>query len=171
MLQRNTQDFYKHNCFRLPLWLWQELLEAYPALASVAVWDPFYDDGASKCRMREAGFKHVRHTKTDCYGISHKWKSCLIVSNPPFSIKAQILQHLFLLERAFVLLLPVRSLFTKYFQPWRHLVKLIIPTKTFATSAMTVDCVFVCYKLDQQRSSPGATSATLFSCPLCPFHI
>jgi hypothetical protein len=128
------------------VWLWQELLQACPSLASFDVWDPFYNDGASKCRMRAAGFKHVRHTKTDFFGISHKWKGCLIVSNPPFSIKARILQHLFLLDRAFVLLLPVRTIFTKYFQPWKLLVKLIVPTGTFATSSITVDCVFVCYK-------------------------
>ncbi len=41
-------------------------------------------------------------------------------------------------SRTGLLLLPVRTLFTKYFQPRKHLVKFIIPTKTFAFSAMTV---------------------------------
>jgi hypothetical protein len=96
--------------------------------------------------MREAGFKQVRHTKTDFFRNSQKWKNSLIVSNPPFSIKARILQHLFLLDRAFILLLPVRAMFAKYFRPWRQRVNIIMPTNTFRASNLAVDCVFVCYK-------------------------
>jgi hypothetical protein len=140
-----TFSTIQSDCQSTPVWLWQELLNVFPSLENTRVWDPFYNDGASSCRMREAGLKRIRHTKMDFFAISHKWQTDLIVSNPPFSIKSRILKHLFTIDRAFVLLLPVRTLFTKYFQPWRHRVKLIMPTKAFMTTKLSVDCVFVCY--------------------------
>jgi hypothetical protein len=80
-----------------PEWLWQELVDAYPDLRTMKIWDPFYCDGASKKLMHKAGMMNVRHSKHDFFAAldaPFRTSTYTIVTNPPFSIKKRILHEL-----------------------------------------------------------------------------
>lgn len=143
---RSDTNTYSADCQSTPQWMWEELATAIPSLTKTEVWDPFFNEGASKTRMKNAGFEIVRHTKVDFFRNHGRWPKAVIVSNPPFSIKARILGLLISIDRPFVLLLPIRTIFAKYYRPWKKLIKLVVPTKALIDNGKTTECVFMCYK-------------------------
>jgi hypothetical protein len=139
-----------------PEWLWQELVDAYPDLRTMKIWDPFYCDGASKKLMHKAGMMNVRHSKHDFFAAldaPFRTSTYTIVTNPPFSIKKRILHELEARGRAYIMLLPVHVLFRKYFLPIRHKCKFIFPSKTWIDESQNRDCVFVCRRCGPPESA------------------
>lgn len=138
-----------------PAWLWNELVQAYPALCSKKVWDPFYCDGKSKTLMHKAGIKTVRHSNMDFFvalDAPYRTSAYTIVTNPPFSIKERILKELEARGRAYIMLLPIHVLMRKYFLPIREKCKYIFPSKGWVDNGISRDCVFVC-----RRCGPSQT--------------
>jgi hypothetical protein len=150
---RDAQHTLLADCHTTPMWMWKELIGAYPAIARAQVWDPFYHDGKSKMLMQRAGFMKVRTTKVDFFEQVSKWKYDIIVSNPPFSIKKRIMQELFEADRPFILLLPVVTLLANYFfKHYRKKCKLIFPSNRFMDEQVRIACVFICFKCGPRRT-------------------
>lgn len=85
------------------------------------LWEPFPGTGRSTRYMRGLGFEVWENDHEDFFQQSFPPekvgdKTVFLVSNPPFSIKQQILEYL--QEKGwgrFLLFLPAATLFTKYF--------------------------------------------------------
>ena len=139
--------------YTTPGHVWQDLVRTWPRLKTKHVWDPFYNDGASKTHMQDAGIKRVVHTKGDFFAHVYDVECDIIVTNPPFSIKKRILQTLMSARKPFIMLVPVNTLFTQYFAEYRAHIKLMMPKTRIhymrdgvPTHRANFDSVFICYK-------------------------
>ena len=76
------------------------------------IWEPFYGDGKSGEFLRKLGFEVIHENKD--FFLHNEGE--IVVSNPPFSIKKEVLTRLKELGKPFILLLPTATQQTKYFQ-------------------------------------------------------
>ena len=103
------------------------------------LWEPFVGSGHSTRHMRSSGFQVTNGDDPDFFKqtvpVAPAGMKTVLVSNPPFSIKRQILSHLDTLGMNDVaLLLPAPVLFTKYFREYskEHHVQMVIHSKRCA---------------------------------------
>lgn len=148
---------------------WEDIYEYIPDRfknSKAVVWEPFYGSGTSAKYLREMGFKvyskdedffKVTKKKLDSKGIE------LVITNMPFSIKADVFERLKLLDIPFICLVPTTSIHTKYFkesfEKKNKFIQLIIPYKKRQYDKMGLapgekqndNCSFyslyVCYKV------------------------
>ena len=140
----------KFDDFNTPIKVWKDIEEYIPK--DKVIWCPFYNDG--------------KHTLIDLkYNVIHENKDFftyqpdnydIIVDNPPFSIKKQILQRLLLLDKPFILIMPVSTLCYQYFKSYKNKIQIIIPPKRYnwkpeKQSSATFDTLFYCYKMNLPR--------------------
>ena len=76
------------------------------------IWEPFYGDGKSGEFLRKLGFEVIHENKD--FFLHNEGE--IVVSNPPFSIKKEVLTRLKELGKPFILLLPTPTQQTNYFQ-------------------------------------------------------
>ena len=88
----------KHDNYTTPKSAWEEIAHLIPKDKCIS--DPFYCNGSSGMYLRELGFECI-HNNEDFF--LHN-RGDIVVSNPPFTIKKQILQRLVKLEKPFILL-------------------------------------------------------------------
>ena len=105
---------------------WEDIYEYIPdrfkngnGKGNTVVWEAFYGSGTSAKYLREMGFK-VYSKNEDFFKVTKKKldskKIGLVVSNPAFSRKAEVLRRLKELGIPFILLLPTTTIHTKYFK-------------------------------------------------------
>lgn len=118
------------------------------------IWEPFPGTGHSTRYMKSKGFTVTNGNHPDFFqqNVPHAEndKELVLVTNPPFSIKRQILERLAELGvRKVALLLPAPVLFTQYFQRYclDHKVQTIIHSKR---------CKFI----DPRTGKPSKKSAS-----------
>jgi len=134
------------------------------------LWEPFKGTGRSTDYMRKKGFEVTNGDNSDFFQQtlprpSSSSKEIILVSNPPFSKKREILEHLKGLGvRKFALLLPVGTLFTRYFAELfpkcstqliltQGRVKFIDPvTQEAYKGSCSFDVVWICVELGLMRS-------------------
>ena len=87
------------------------------------IWESFWGDGTSGEHLRALGFQ-VIHKNIDFFDSN---EGEIIVTNPPFSKAKAILKRLKLLNKPFVLILPISKLNRKYFQSLFPDIQLIFP--------------------------------------------
>jgi hypothetical protein len=87
----------------------------------------------------------------------------IVITNPPFSIKKQVLERLKELEKPFIMILPTLTLQTKYFKRiFKDDIQIIMPTsKVFfykwingekvKYDKLSYYCCYVCYKMNLQK--------------------
>lgn len=134
------------------------------------LWEPFKGTGRSTDYMRKKGFEVTNGDHSDFFQQtlprpSSSTKELVVVSNPPFSKKRDILEHLKRLGvRKFALLLPVGTLFTRYFADLfpncstqliltQGRVKFIDPvTQVAYKGSCSFDVVWICVELGFMHS-------------------
>lgn len=77
------------------------------------IWDPFYCDGRIKEFFSHLGYTCI-HERRDFFEYE-PFLYELIVTNPPYSIKEQVLKRLLALGRPFAVLMPLSTIATSYF--------------------------------------------------------
>lgn len=78
----------------------------------ITIWEPFYCDGSSGRDLEALGYKVIHNTNdffTSCEGD-------MVVTNPPFSRKQDILKRLSILCKPYILLAPAYMLASVYFR-------------------------------------------------------
>ena len=93
-----------------PEWVWKILAPYIPN--DKVIWEPFYHEGLSGEYLTNLGF-NVIHKNIDFFDND---EGEILISNPPFTIKKQILQRLKLLNKPFIMLLPLSTFTTKFFR-------------------------------------------------------
>jgi len=128
------------------------------------IWEPFKGSGHSTRHMKSQGFQVTNGNNSDFFKqsvpIAPPGMKTVLVSNPPFSIKREILKHLEALGvHDVALLLPAPVLFTKYFREYCkvHQVQVVIHSKRCAFIDTTTgkaggsasfDVAWICVGLD-----------------------
>ena len=131
------------------------------------VWEPFPGSGHSTRHVRSRGFQVTNGDDPDFFKQTvpdtPAGMRLVLVSNPPFSIKREILSHLEALGvHQVALLLPAPVLFTKYFREYcaSHAVQLVIhskrcafldPVNGKAGGSASFDVAWICVGLELER--------------------
>ncbi len=91
------------------------------------IWSPFYCDGKQKEYFEDMNI-NIIHEDKDFFSYTPKYD--IIIDNPPFSKKKQILNKLKELDKPFILICPSMMLSYKYFQnDFKNDIQVIIPSK------------------------------------------
>ncbi len=147
-----------HNDYMTPKYAWENIKEYIPK--DKIIWEAFYGDGKSGEYLTELGFQ-VIHKDIDFFEND---LGDIIVSNPPFSDAKKVLQRLKVIDKPFILILPVSKITTQYFKEWADKIQIIIPSNRIHftkfidgkvpenwKNACNFDCFYYCYKMDLPR--------------------
>ena len=104
-----TNRLSEHDHYLTPFHIWEKIAHLLPR--DREVWEPFYAEGSSGAHLERLGFR-VRHDPLEDF-FQHNHGD-IIVSNPPFSKKREVLERLYTIGKPFVLILPASSLATQY---------------------------------------------------------
>jgi hypothetical protein len=105
----------KKDQYGTPASAWQNVAHLLPA--HLRIWEPFWMDGASGQYLRALGFT-VHHENEDFFKIDKAGalqRGDIVVSNPPFSRKQELLRRLKDLGLPFVLILEDNVQATEYY--------------------------------------------------------
>lgn len=90
------------------------------------IWSPFYCDGKQKDHFKDMGFDII-HEDEDFFSYTPEYD--MVIDNPPFSKKKEILKRLKELDKPFILVCPSMLLSYKYFQEDFKDIQILIPYK------------------------------------------
>jgi hypothetical protein len=137
--------------YETPKYAFESILPYIPK--DKLIWDPFFCNGLSGQYMAELGL-NVYHEDSDFFQSDH---GDMILTNPPFSKKKDVLHRMILLNKPFIMLLPSSTINYQYFQKLfrdRH-IQLLIPSKRvqfiknrLQTKGCSFDCMWFAYKMD-----------------------
>jgi hypothetical protein len=103
---------------------WELIKEYIPT--DKEIWSPFYCTGKQKEYFKELGFDII-HEDEDFFENN---KGDVVIDNPPFSLKKEVLTRLKELDKPFILIIPTCLLSLKWFQTlFNNEIQMIIPTK------------------------------------------
>ena len=119
-LMTNSKEM-KDDDYMTPKSVWESVQQYIPK--DKVIWEAFYGDGKSGEYLQELGFK-VIHDKIDFFMED---KGDIIVTNPPFSRKIDVLKRLKVLGKPFMLVLPASTLGTKALQTLFPDIQVIVP--------------------------------------------
>jgi len=89
------------------------------------IWSPFYCDGKQKEYFEEMGY-NIIHEDKDFFNYTPEYD--IVVDNPPFSKKKEVLTRLKELDKPFMLIAPSVLLCYKYFQDYfKDNLQIIVP--------------------------------------------
>lgn len=156
----HTKTFLKYDDYMTPKSAWENISGFIPK--DKVIWEAFYGDGKSGDYLRELGCKEVIHEPIDFFENN---KGEIIVSNPPFSKKREILTRLKELGKPFILIMPSSSINTSYMRNlYKEDIQIIIPRKRIHfikqidgevpegyKSSCNFDCFYYCYKMNLPR--------------------
>jgi len=147
----HTKTFTLHDDYMTPRSAWESIMKYIPD--DKVIWEPFYGDGKSGQDLRELGL-NVIHKDNDFFECDF---GDLVVSNPPFSKKKEILQRLKELDKPFILLMPQNTLNNNYIRElFDGEIQIIVPRRRIQflkngeeehPKKCNFDCFYYCYKL------------------------
>lgn len=142
--------FSKDDEYYTPKEAWKNIAHLIP---KVTIWEAFYGNGKSGEFLRELGFE-VIHERLDFFENN---LGDIVVSNPPFSLKKEIITRLIKLGKPFILLMPSCTLNTQYIKLVPGL-QVIVPRRRIQfikdgkqTSRCNFESLYFCYKMNLGR--------------------
>lgn len=150
----HTKTFLKFDDYMTPKLAWENIRDYIPT--DKIIWEPFFGDGKSGEYLSELGFE-VLHEKEDFYDND---KGEIVVSNPPFSDKKNIIKRLIELDKPFILLMPQNTINNVYIKELlKDNLQILIPRKRIhfirngieKTNKCNFDCFYYCYKMNLPR--------------------
>ena len=155
MAEFESKTFLKHDDYMTPKYAWENIQQYIPN--DKVIWEAFYGDGNSGTFLKELGYETI-HEPVDFFEND---LGQIIVSNPPFSKTKEIMKRLLVLDKPFILILPVSKINTSYFREWKDKIQIIIPRKRIHfeklidgkvpenwKNACYFDSFYYCYKMD-----------------------
>lgn len=156
----HTKTFTKHDSYMTPKSAWENIKDYIPK--NKVIWEPFYGDGASGKHLTELGF-NVIHEPIDFFTNN---KGQVIVSNPPFSMKKEVLIQLKKNNKPFIMIMPSSAINTLYirqlFADSNDKLQILIPRRRIQfekivdgvkvqSNRCNFDCFYYCWKLNLPR--------------------
>jgi hypothetical protein len=153
----HTKTFAVHDDYMTPKSAWEAIKDYIPR--DKVIWEPFYGNGDSGRFLTELGLT-VIHEDLDFFENN---KGDIVVSNPPYSNKKEVVKRLVELDKPFVLLMPSATMLCTYMRDYlaEHL-QIIIPRRRIQFHKLTngvlstenkcnFDCYYFCYKMNLPR--------------------
>lgn len=141
------------DIFYTPRHAWEAIKQFIPN--DKVIWEPFVGESNSGVYLSELGF-NVIHDNEDFF--NSEIKGDIVVSNPPYSIKQEILQKLYEHKTPFILLMPAAVIHTKYMRKFKDDLQIIIPSKRIhyikggiQTKTCSFDSVYFAYKMNLDK--------------------
>jgi len=137
-----------------PEWVWDCLKPYIPK--DKVIWEPFYGDGQSGEDLRKLGF-NVIHLQEDFFNNN---KGDIVVSNPPFSCKKQVIERLVELDKPFIIIMPQNTINNNYIRELIPDIQIIIPRRRIQfikngedghPKKCNFDCFYYCYKIGLEK--------------------
>jgi hypothetical protein len=158
----STKTFSKHDDYMTPESAWTAVKQYIPE--NKKIWEAFYGDGESGNILTKMGFD-VIHKKVDFFKNN---LGEIIVSNPPFTMKKEVLTRLKELGKPFMLIMPSSTINTQYMRKLfgndANPIQLIIPRKRIQFIKLVngkrmegqkqrcnFDCFYYCWKMNLPR--------------------
>lgn len=105
---------------------WEQLIPFIPK--DKKIWSPFYCDGSQKEIFKKNGIDIIHEDKDFFEYEPEEWD--IIIDNPPFSIKKEVLKRVKSFGKPFILICPSMMISYKYFQEdFKDKIQIIIPQK------------------------------------------
>ena len=158
MTTRKKQEFHNDDQYNTTPEIWEMIAHLIPK--DKILFEAFLKDNwssKSAIILRDMGFNVVGNPTIDFFGELPEYD--IIVSNPPYSMKKKIFQRLAVLDKPFILILPISTItkqFVKVLE--RDKVQMIIPSKRMQFEKAGVelsrcwfDTCFLCYKMNLER--------------------
>ncbi len=134
---------------------WEKIKQYIPK--DKQIWSPFYCDGKQKEYFKDMGFDII-HEDEDFFKNN---KGDIIIDNPPFSKKKEILKRLKDLDKPFILIAPSVLLGYKYFQDYfKDNLQIIVTYNRIKFKHLNSDnknytppyaSFFYCYKMNLEK--------------------
>lgn len=121
------------------------------------IWSPFYCDGKQKEYFQKMGYDII-HEDKDFFSYTPEYD--IVIDNPPFSKKKEILKRLKELDKPFILIAPSMLLSYKYFQEDYKDIQVLIPYKRINFKHLKSDkknysppfaSFYFCYKMNLEK--------------------
>jgi hypothetical protein len=152
-----TKTFTKYDDYMTPKEAWEAIQHIIPK--DKVIWEPFYGNGDSGKFLSDLSF-NVIHRDIDFFENNF---GDIVVSNPPFTKKKEVLQRLIELDKPFILIMPCSTLVCSYVRSLLgNDIQIIIPRKRIQFSKLVngklecggkcnFDCFYYCYKMNLPR--------------------
>jgi hypothetical protein len=162
MTSLNILKKFKCDDYDTPLYVWKMLLDYLDLGKNTIIYDPFYNNGKSKTYLGKLGYDNIIHENEDFFENYEKYNYDILISNPPYSIKQNILKILYKIDKPFVLIVPtaiisklyVKNIFKDDIDKIQYIVpgrRLQFEVNGYNNKRCCFDCLFFCYKLFLKR--------------------
>ena len=152
----SNKYFKKNDEYFTSLDIWKLIKDIIPK--DKVICELFYSKHSkSPDYLRELGFEVVSEN-IDFYNNN---LGDIIVTNPPFSDLKKIMKRLFILEKPFLIIVPISKLCCKYMKIFKGKLQIIIPPKRInfikcnengdiikQENTSNFDSIFLCYKIN-----------------------
>ena len=130
----------KNDDYNTPVQAWEFLLNNMQQEAKNSIiWCPFYHDGSLIKNLKDFNIKLI-HENKDFFTYEPE-KYDMIVDNPPYSCKKEILERCLKLNKPFALLLPLDTLERHYmkdlFNSNTNKIQVLVPRKRYDFTGKT----------------------------------
>lgn len=129
MSTRKSQKFHNDDQYNTTPEMWQMINHLIPK--DKILWEAFMKDNwssTSAITLRELGHNVVGDATIDFFDEPPEYD--ILVSNPPYSIKKKIFEHLAVLGKPFIMIVPVSTLTKQFVKVLdRDKVQMVIPSK------------------------------------------
>jgi len=150
----NTENikFKKDDSYMTPKIVFKSIAHLVPK--DKIIWECFYGDGNSGKHLKELGF--TVETEDIDFFIDPSFNYEILISNPPYSIKAKVFKRLAEINKPFMMLVPTATITKQYLKKYfKDTIQIIIPERRiqFCKDGKQLDrCYFdtlwICYKMD-----------------------
>ena len=158
MTTRKKQEFHNDDQYNTTPEIWEMISHLIPK--DKILFEAFLKDNwssKSAIILRDMGFNVVGDPTIDFFNELPEYD--IIVSNPPYSMKKKIFERLAVLDKPFILILPISTITKQYVKVLeRDKVQMIIPSKRMQFEKAGVelsrcwfDTCFLCYKINLER--------------------
>lgn len=151
----HTKTFIKDDDWFTPKYALENIEKYIPK--DRVIWEAFFGDGKSGQYLVELGFD-VIHNDNDFFESN---EGDIVVSNPPFTLKKEILTRLKELDKPFILIMPQNTINNNYVRElYQNDLQIIIPRKRIQfikngedghPKKCNFDIFYYCYKMNLPR--------------------
>tara|TARA_R110000772_G_C13146195_1_gene424499 strand:+ start:270 stop:755 length:486 start_codon:yes stop_codon:yes gene_type:complete len=100
-------EFKKNDDWETPIEYWKIITPFLDKKKTIL--DPFYMNGNAKLKWEELGYKCI-HENRDFFSYNPEQKDIIIVSNPPYSKRNEVLKRLIYWNIPFIMLMPITTI-------------------------------------------------------------
>lgn len=151
----------KDNDFITPKYLWEDIKDYIPEDKIISM--PFYCEGSCGNDLTSLGF-NVIHENENFFEFD---RGDIVVDNPPFENKKEVIETLVARDKPFILIVPVSTICYKYTKILGNDLQIIIPKKRmkfihfdkitqelkpdWQKHSSRFDCIYLCWKMNLNK--------------------